>query len=128
MSKSIIDVQETVINILTVAGYSNIKDNMLVGFTESETYPVVVIDIDSSVSMNISSGAYTPFLHYLTISCYQKASIGISEARKDAVDTLNAVLSIINLEIVENNISYVDTIMNNIRLCGAGCLVEIGAY
>lgn len=125
---TIIDAQTSIISVLTDAGYTNIKDSMLTGITQSETYPIIVVDVKSSTNIDISSGGYTPFAHHLVISVYQKASIGVKEARESAVDTIKDILSILNLQIVENTIEYIDTVLNNIKICGAGCIVEVDAY
>jgi len=125
---TITEVQTNVINTLTKAGYQNVKDNLLVGITENEHYPFVVVDLASSIVQTIASGKYTPGVHYLIITCYQKAKIGITQARQSAVSTLEAVMELLNLQILENKIEYVDTVMNNIKVCGAGCIVEVGAY
>lgn len=125
---NIIDVQSELISRIIAIGYSNVKDSLLYGITETETYPVVVVDIDSSMSHDVSTGSFVPFVHYITISCYQKASIGIAEARASAISALENILSNINETVVENNIQYIDTVMNNIRVCGAGCIIEISAY
>ena len=128
MTKNITDVQVEVISKIEAAGFENVKDNMLMSVTETEKYPFIVVDLSASVVHTVSSGKYTPGFHYLFLSCYQKAKIGVSEARKDVAETLDTVLSLLNAEIVENKIEYVDTVLSNIKVCGAGCLIEIGAY
>ena len=127
---NIIEVQTNIINSILALGYTNVKDNLLVGITEKEVYPIVVVDLNFSETVMLASGGYTPNVHYLLVSVYQKVGIigGTSQAREDSISALNVILTGLHLNILENKIQYVDTVISNIKVCGAGAIVEIGAY
>lgn len=125
---NIVDAQTNVINAIKALGYTNVKDSLLLGLTENETYPVVIVDLDLSSVLSLASGKFTPDCHNLSLSCYDKASLGISTARQSAITTLNAILSSLNYPIIENMVKFTDTVISGIKLCAAGCIIEVSAY
>jgi hypothetical protein len=124
----ITQVQRDIVNRLKDAGYENVKEHLLVGITENEPYPFIVVDLGYSLTHVVASGKYTNNVHYLTITCFQKASIGITEARESAIQAFENVMDLLNLPILEEKIEYIDTVMNSIKICGVGCVVEVSAY
>ena len=125
---NILEVQAMVIQMIKDAGYANVKDNLLDGITSSETYPFVLVDLASSENVDLASGAYKRFVHYLNVSVFDKAEDDIRDARETASGELEYILGILNFQLLENKIDYTDTVLNNVKVCGAGCIVEVDAY
>ena len=124
---NILEVQAMVIQMIK-DGYANVKDNLLDGITSSETYPFVLVDLASSENVDLASGAYKRFVHYLNVSVFDKAEDDIRDARETASGELEYILGILNFQLLENKIDYTDTVLNNVKVCGAGCIVEVDAY
>lgn len=125
---TIVEIQESVIDTLTDSGFTNVRDSLLLGLTQSEQYPVVVVDLEFSMLYQTARGGYTPYAHFLSISVYQKASIGIEEARQSAAENLDDALNTLGLSIFNDKIMYKDTVLNNIKVCCAYAIVECSSY
>lgn len=125
---TIVEIQESVIDTLTDYGFQNVRDSLLLGLTQSEKYPVVVVDLEFSMLYQTARGGYTPYAHFLSISIYQKASIGIAEARQSASESLDDALNTLGLSIFNDKIMYKDTVLNNIKVCCAYAIVECSSY
>ena len=123
---TIVEAQTKVIQALTEAGYQNVKDSLLYGITENEIYPFILVDIDSSDTVNLASGLSTPVNHNLVISVYQKSSMGVKEARLSAAQEFDNIMQILNLSLTEERVEYLDTVMNGIKLCGVTAVLEVG--
>ncbi len=123
---TIVEAQTKVIQALTEAGYQNVKDSLLCGITENEIYPFILVDIDSSDTVNLASGLSTPVNHNLVISVYQKSSMGVKEARLSAAQEFDNIMQILNLSLTEERVEYLDTVMNGIKLCGVTAVLEVG--
>lgn len=123
---TIVEAQTKVIQALTEAGYQNVKDSLLYGITENEVYPFILVDIDSSDTVNLASGLSTPVNHNLVISVYQKSSMGVKEARLSAAQEFDNIMQILNLSLTEERVEYLDTVMNGIKLCGVTAVLEVG--
>lgn len=125
---NIFEVQSKVIQTLKDAGYQNVKDNLLEGITGSEQYPIVLVDIEFSQNYSLSSGSFRQFMHFISLSVFDKAMPSIKEARERVSEELNNILSMLNLQLFENKIEYVDTVLSNIKVCSAICVLEVDAY
>ena len=123
---TIVEAQTKVIQALTEAGYQNVKDSLLCGITENEIYPFILVDIDSSDTVNLASGLSTPVNHNLVISVYQKSSMGVKKARLSAAQEFDNIMQILNLSLAEERVEYLDTVMNGIKLCGVTAVLEVG--
>lgn len=123
---TIVEAQTKVIQSLTEAGYQNVKDSLLYGITENEVYPFILVDIDSSDTVNLASGLSAPVNHNLVISVYQKSSMGVKEARLSAAQEFDNIMQILNLSLTEERVEYLDTVMNGIKLCGVTAVLEVG--
>jgi len=123
---TIVEAQTKVIQALTEAGYQNVKDSLLYGITENEIYPFILVDIDSSDTVNLASGLSAPVNHNLVISVYQKSSMGVKEARLSAAQEFDNIMQILNLSLTEERVEYLDTVMNGIKLCGVTAVLEVG--
>lgn len=123
---TIVEAQTKVIQALTEAGYQNVKDSLLYGITENEVYPFILVDIDSSDTVNLASGLSTPVNHNLVISVYQKSSMGVKKARLSAAQEFDNIMQILNLSLAEERVEYLDTVMNGIKLCGVTAVLEVG--
>lgn len=123
---TIVEAQTKVIQALTEAGYQNVKDSLLYGITENEVYPFILVDIDSSDTVNLASGLSAPVNHNLVISVYQKSSMGVKEARLSAAQEFDNIMQILNLSLTEERVEYLDTVMNGIKLCGVTAVLEVG--
>ena len=121
---TITDLQKNIIETLQNAGYENVKDSLLAGITYGEKYPVVIVDIVSSSNALVASGEYIPLAHCISVFVYQKLGFNVKDTRETVSEEIQNILDILDLQIIDNRIEYIDTVLNNIKVCSAGCKIE----
>ena len=122
-NSTIIKAQDDVIKTLQLAGYTNVKDFLQI--TNADTFPVVVVDLESTDTMDLSTGAYAPTNHNLSLAVYNKVGMSLKEARNQAINTFTDIMSILNLSLPEHKVEYLDTILSGIKLRVVITIIEV---
>jgi len=126
---TITSIQTKIINeiklLLTGADYKTIRDNIIEPVSSTD-FPLIIVDIATTLLEEISSGKYCPSSHMLVLTCYSAlGSSGIGTARDNSCKLIEKILNgIQSNNIVESKIEYTDSVLSNIKVCAAGCLLE----
>jgi len=121
---NIINLQTSIADKAISAGYA-IRYSMLDNISESDTFPLVIVDIDSSVLKKLADGSSYCDSEIIAITAITSIkSIGINRARDISARAIHTILRIIGLTVVENKIMYSDTIFGSVKASTATVLVN----
>jgi len=124
---TIIDKQLYVIDCVESLGYTNVRSNMTEPIYQSDIFPFIVVDIVQSNILDLSNASFNIQSHILSLSVFDRLLDlpKLTETRMSTVDTLNNIVSLLRLNVVDDKVQYVETILNGIKVCGSGCLIEV---